>query len=59
MHHVEMKVQYVEVSGPAFDVAQHREVRGELGFQQRPVEANRLIADCNERGPSPCIRSSE
>jgi hypothetical protein len=44
MHHIHVKVQYIELRGPPFDFVQHDQMCGEVRSQYRGVEADRLIA---------------
>ena len=45
MDQVGVEVDEVERVLPFVDFAHHREMRGEIGFEARRIEPNRLIAD--------------
>jgi hypothetical protein len=47
---VRVKVQHVEVACARHDVVQHREMRGDVGFAGRIVEAKRALAARMQRG---------
>src|SRR5690349_9437756 len=45
MHQVHMEVQDIELRGASFDLVQHGQVCGKIGFQRRSIEADRLISN--------------
>jgi hypothetical protein len=44
MHQVHMEVQDIKLRGPSFDLVQHGQVCGKIGFQRCNIEADRLIS---------------
>ena len=48
MQHVDVEVDDVELVPPPMQIAQHRQMRRQIGFESARVETNRLVAADHE-----------
>ena len=55
MQQVDVEMQHVELVRALAHLVQHREVRGDVGFERRRIEADRLIAHRREPRGGPRI----